>query len=54
MCSETVTIKSVTLKTGAVQALSLLGDVFCKLFCSLQETPGMLLGIEKESKHLLT
>lgn len=50
MCSEAVTIKSATLKTGAVQALSLPGDFFCKLFCSLQETPGMSLGIEKERK----
>lgn len=51
MCSETETIKSVNRKTGAVQALSLPGDFFCKLFCSLQETPGMLLGIEKGRKR---
>ena len=37
-------------KTGAVQALSPPEDFFCKLFCSLQETLGRLLGIKKERK----
>lgn len=50
MCSESVTIKSATLKTGAVQALSPPEDFFCKLLCSLQETLGMLLGINEERK----
>lgn len=50
MCSESVTIKSIPLKTGAVQALSPPGDFFCRLFCSLQETLRMLLGTKKERK----
>lgn len=50
MCSASVTIKSIPLKTGAVQALSPPGDFFCRLFCSLQETLRMLLGTKKERK----
>lgn len=34
-----------SLKTGAARALSPPEDFFCKFFCSLQETLGMLLGI---------
>lgn len=46
--------KRCSLKTGAAQALSPPEDFFCKLFCSLQETLGMLLRIKRKESHLLT
>lgn len=46
--------KHCSLKTGAAQALSPPKDFFCKVFCSLQETPGMLLCIKRKESHLLT
>lgn len=46
--------KRCSLKTGAAQALSFPKDFFCKLFCSLQETLGMLLRIKRKESHLLT